>query len=166
MRRRDPLSDLEPLIKRVYGYVAYCVGDGIDAEEITSATFDRARRYRESFDHRHGEPIGWLTEIARREIGVHFAGVGITPGTESADVAAPLDLHGAVRSLDAEDRELLALRYGADLTEEQVGVILGLKADAVDVAVHGALRRLQARMSAQSRPSESRLTAEGSPVQV
>jgi DNA-directed RNA polymerase specialized sigma24 family protein len=166
MRRRDPLHDPEPLIKRVYGYVAYCVGDGIDAEEITSATFELARRYRESFDDRNGEPAGWLIAIARREIGVHFAGVGTPLGSRTTEVSAPLDLHGAVRSLDAEDRELLALRYGADLPALQVGTILGLKADAVDVALQRALQRLQAGMNAQPRPSEPRLAADGSPVRV
>ena len=66
MFRGDPLANPEPLIKRVYAYIAYRVGDGPDAEDLTSETFERALRYRKSYDSRKGEPIAWLIGIARR----------------------------------------------------------------------------------------------------
>ena len=50
MLARDPLANLEPLIKSVYAYVAYRIGDGPDAEDVTSEAFERAFRYRESYD--------------------------------------------------------------------------------------------------------------------
>ena len=50
---RDVLADPRPLIERVYGYVAYRIGDGPDAEDVTSETFERALRYRDSY-HFHG----------------------------------------------------------------------------------------------------------------
>ena len=43
IRARDPLADPEPLIRRVYAYVAYRIGDGPDAEDVTSEVFERAR---------------------------------------------------------------------------------------------------------------------------
>ena len=63
---RDPLANPRPLIRRVYGYVAYRIGDGPDAEDVTSETFERALRYRESYDSRRGDPAAWLIGIARR----------------------------------------------------------------------------------------------------
>ena len=60
MFRVDPLRNPEPLIRRVYAYVAYRIGDGADAEDVTSDTFERALRYRKSFDPSRGEPISWL----------------------------------------------------------------------------------------------------------
>ena len=66
MFRVDPLANPEPLIKRVYAYVAYRVGDGPDAEDLTSETFERAIRYKKSYDSSKGEPIAWLIGIARR----------------------------------------------------------------------------------------------------
>ena len=78
---RDPLADPQPLIRRVYGYVAYRVGDGPDAEDVTSETFERALRYRESFDPRRGEPASWLIGIARRCI-ADAALRGATPTAE------------------------------------------------------------------------------------
>jgi RNA polymerase sigma factor (sigma-70 family) len=178
MLRRDPLADLEPLIKRVYAYVAYRVGDSVDAEDITSATFERALRYRASFDEKRGEPVAWLIGIARREISVHFAGashadidaIEIAGSTDLAGEAATrLDLHAAVGALDDRDRELIALRYGADLTARQVAEVLELKTNAVEVALHRALRRLRDRMTAGP-PSESsqgpRRAADSYPIQV
>ena len=63
---RDPLADPGPLIRRVYAYVAYRIGDGAEAEDITSEAFERALRYRDSYDPRRGEPVAWLIGIARR----------------------------------------------------------------------------------------------------
>jgi RNA polymerase sigma factor (sigma-70 family) len=169
MRRRDPLNNLEPLVKRVYAYVAYRVGDGADAEDITSSAFERALRYRASFDQRRGEPVAWLIGIARREIGVHFAGANqlsfetedaAAPGDLAVDTAVRLDLHGAVETLDPRDRELIALRYGADLTARQIAEVLDLKTNAVEVALHRALRRLRERMSLDSSPTGSRFADE------
>src|SRR5881227_2672922 len=57
--RRDPLANPEPLIRRVYAYAAYRLGDGPDAEDATSDTFERALRYRESYDRGKGEPAAW-----------------------------------------------------------------------------------------------------------
>jgi DNA-directed RNA polymerase specialized sigma24 family protein len=64
--RRDPLADPKPLIRKLYAYVAYVVGDGPEAEDLTSEAFERALRYRDSFDPRRGTPIAWLIGIARR----------------------------------------------------------------------------------------------------
>ncbi len=175
---RDPLADPRPLIRRVYAYIAYRVGDGADAEDITSATFERALRYRASFDPKLGEPIAWLIGIARREISVHFAGApqGSIDGLDVAaagdlavDTATRLDLHAAVATLEERDRELLALRYGADLTARQVAEVLDLKTNAVEVALHRALRRLRDRMTAAqaSEPApEPRLGTDSYPIRV
>ena len=44
---RDPLANPEALIRRVYAFAAYRLGDGPDAEDVTSEVFERALRYRE-----------------------------------------------------------------------------------------------------------------------
>jgi RNA polymerase sigma-70 factor, ECF subfamily len=164
MLRRDPFANPEPLIKRVYAYVAYRVGDGADAEDITSATFERALRYRKSFDPKRGDPVAWLIGIARREISGHFAGAD-EPRAEAPESAAPgdlaldsitrMDLRVAVASLESRDRELVALRYGADLSARQIAEVLELKTNAVEVALHRALRRLRDLMA----PADGRTPA-------
>ncbi len=156
MLRRDPFANPEPLIKRVYAYVAYRVGDGADAEDITSATFERALRYKKSFDAAKGDPVAWMIGIARREIASHYAArpdAGrvlpelAMPGDLASDSAERLDLRAAVADLDPRDRELIALRYGADLSARQIADLLELKTNAVEVALHRALRKLRDGLS-------------------
>jgi RNA polymerase sigma-70 factor (ECF subfamily) len=149
--RRDPLADPEPLIKRVYAYAAYRLGDGPDAEDATSETFERALRYRKSYDPRKGEPVAWLLGIAKRCIDGGWSNTEYA--TEDIDSVAPTDLEDetvrrltisrAVASLDERDRELIALRYGADLTARQIAELLGARTNAIEVALHRALGRLR-----------------------
>ena len=152
MLRRDPLSVPEPLIRRVYAYAAYRVGDGPDAEDVTSEAFARALRYRDSYDPAKGEPAAWLVGIARRCADELLAERAATTG-EVPDAAAPgdleeetgrrLELAAALAELGPRDRELVALRYGADLSAKQIGELLDLRTNAVEVAVHRALGRLR-----------------------
>jgi RNA polymerase sigma factor (sigma-70 family) len=151
--RRDPLAHPERLIRSVYAYVAYRVGPGPDAEDITSETFERALRYRDSYDPGRGEPLAWLIGIARRCVNGAFADQLAAPMESVPERAAKddvaedtlrrLTLAAAVAKLDERDRELIALRYGADLTGRQIGELLDMRAGAVDVAVHRALERLR-----------------------
>jgi RNA polymerase sigma factor (sigma-70 family) len=148
----DPLADPEPLIRRVYGYVAYRIGDGPDAEDVTSATIERALRYRASFDPRKGKPHSWLIGIARSCVD-DFLRTRMTPSEHPLETAAAdeleadtvlrLSVGAAVAALDDGDRELIALRYGADLSARQIGALLEMKANAVDVALHRARERLR-----------------------
>jgi RNA polymerase sigma factor (sigma-70 family) len=161
--RRDPFADPEPLIRRVYAYVAYRVGDGPDAEDITSETFERALRYRESFDPRKGDVVAWLIGIARRRIAdagsqgafpLAEAPEQVDPASTEDDTLRHLDLAAGFAQLEARDRELLALRYGADLTAAQIGSILELKTNAVEVALHRALARLRDALEASDVEAE------------
>jgi RNA polymerase sigma factor (sigma-70 family) len=160
MFRRDPLADAETLIRRVYAYVAYRIGDGPDAEDVTSETFERAVRYRDSYDRSKGEPVGWLIGIARRVIAGRAGKPAEIPMDALPEVAAltPSDdaivrgitVRAAVSSLDHRDRELIALRYGADMTVAQIAELLGLRANTVEVALHRARNRLASRLQSPS----------------
>jgi Sigma-70 region 2 len=90
-----------------------------DAEDLTSEVFERALKYRSSYDPARGGPLPWLIGIARRCVdGRRY----IPVQADSADLeqAVPHDLEasalerltlaGAVSALDERSRELLALR--------------------------------------------------------
>jgi RNA polymerase sigma-70 factor, ECF subfamily len=149
--RRDPLADPAPLIKRVYAYAAYRLGEGADAEDATSETFERAVRYRKSYDPRKGEPVAWLLGIAKRCIDGGWSKTEFpTQDVDSVDMTdleeetlRRLMISRAVAALDERDRELIALRYGADLTARQIAELLGARTNAIEVALHRALGRLR-----------------------
>jgi RNA polymerase sigma-70 factor (ECF subfamily) len=152
----DPLADLRPLMDRVYAYAAYRLGDGPDAEDVTSETLERALRYRKSYDPRKGEPISWLIGIAQRCADaawrqrlaptVPLEAVGEPAGEASLEdaVAFRLTIAAALATLDDRDRELVALRYGADLSARQIAALQGVRPNTVEVALHRAVARLRA----------------------
>ena len=160
MFRVDPLANPAPLIKRVYAYVAYRVGEGPDAEDLTSETFERALRYRKSYDSRKGEPIAWLIGIARRCVEgrpaplEHASEQLDAPdhGDLEDDALRRIMLSSAVGRLEERDRELIALRYGADLTARQIAELQGAKTNAVEVALHRALGRLRTHLEGETEP--------------
>jgi RNA polymerase sigma factor (sigma-70 family) len=159
----DPLADPAPLIRRVYSYVAYRLGDGPEAEDVTSEVFEFAVRYRSSFDSRKGAPIAWLLGIARRRVAWALANrpppsseldEQEAPGDVETDAVERLALEAALATLSERDQELLALRYGSDLRSREIGPILGMKTNAVEVALHRALERLRAAIGEEPQAAE------------
>lgn len=156
MSRHDPLANPLALLPRVHAYVAYRIGPGADAEDVTSETFARAVRYRESYDSSKGAPLGWLIGIARRCVDEALA-ERRAPEYEADPVEGRdleqrtidrLTLKTALERLSPRDRELIGLRYGADLSAREIGALLDIAPNAVDVALHRCLARLRALLEA------------------
>jgi RNA polymerase sigma-70 factor (ECF subfamily) len=155
---RDPLANPEPLIRRVYSYVAYRIGDGPDAQDITSETFERALRGRDTYDPSRGAPVSWLIGIARRCLSDALAARAVSTadppelhhdGELEERSIMRLTLSAALATLGEREQELIALRYGADLTARRIGEVLGMRTNAVEVALHRALMRLRDDMDAE-----------------
>jgi RNA polymerase sigma-70 factor, ECF subfamily len=161
---RDPLGNPEPLIRSVYSFVAYRIGAGHDAEDVTGEVFERALRYRAGYDPAKGTPLSWLIGIARRTL----ADRAMRPVEAAADVpetAAPgelerdsverLTLNDALAKLSDRDRELLAMRYGADMKAAQIAAVLETSTNGVEVALHRALRRLRDVLESEENGTQS-----------
>ena len=143
----------------MYAYVAYRIGAGPDAEDVTSEVFARALRYRKSYDAARGTPVAWLTGIARRVL-AERAGAEPQPVAELPDTPAPgtleddsvnrLTMQTAVAGLGDRDRELIALRYGADLTAAQIAALLDSEPHAVEMSLSRAVSRLRSFATVRS----------------
>jgi RNA polymerase sigma factor (sigma-70 family) len=165
--KRDPLTDPTESIRRVYSYVAYRIGAGADAEDVTSEVMLRAVRYRASYDPLKGKPVTWLLGIARTCIDDHLGSstpvVGnrseIAAGEHEAETVDRMAVGEAVARLNERDRELIALRYGADLSTRQISEVLGLSRNAVDVALHRTRDRLSVELHREGYDAGSRRTA-------
>src|SRR2546423_75960 len=81
------------------------------------------------FEPRRGDATAWVIGIARNCV-VDAAARGETPSDDLPELAVigheddslrRVDLRAAVAQLDERDRELVALRYGSDLTARQIG---------------------------------------------
>lgn len=154
-RPRDPFADPDVLIRRLYRYVSFRAPQQ-DVEDLTNAILERGLRYRQSYDPSKGEPTAWIIGIANRALAEYFSNrpTGTHDPTkqpaESADTDIEmdtirrLDLQATLNTLTTRDRELLALRYGADLRAREIGLLLDLETHAVEVALGRALERVRA----------------------
>jgi RNA polymerase sigma-70 factor, ECF subfamily len=160
----DPLGRPEELIRRVYSYVAYRIGDGPEAEDVTSTTFERALRYRDSFDPAKGSAQAWVLGIARTCIADNFRANAVsqaelhdvrTGESVESEALERLTVQAAVARLGDRDRELIALRYGADLKVREIAALLDERTNTIEVALHRALARLRDDLAGDTSHSEA-----------
>lgn len=140
----------------IYRYLYNRVGTVVDAEELTSQVFMAALeglpRYRE-----RGNFAGWLFTIARNKVTDHYRQRRHhLPLNEALDggVAEPLAqvihdeelkrLATLLTKLDEDKKEMLRLRFAADLTYREIGLVVSRSEAAVKMAIRRVLRRLEA----------------------
>lgn len=139
----------------VYAFLAYRAGNRDTAEELTQSTFERALRAWPRFDRRRGSERGWLLTIAQHLLIDHHrrshrsqAGpvderqLPAVLGPEERYTASP-ELVEALAQLGEREREVLALRYGGDLSGPEIAALLGLSLANVQQITSRALRKLR-----------------------
>ncbi|HEX6582992.1 MAG TPA: RNA polymerase sigma factor [Thermoleophilaceae bacterium] len=144
----------------LYGFLAYRTGDPVLAEDLLADTFEKALRARRRFDRRRGSEKTWLYSIAlnalrdqlRRRSAAERATEQLairTPG-EVAAVEESLgrrdELAQALARLSEEEREVVALRYGADLTVPEIARLKKEKLTTIEGRVYRALRKLREQL--------------------
>ena len=145
-------------VLQVYGFFAYRLSSRETAEDLTQMTFERALRAWERYDARKASHATWLLAIARNLL-IDFLradksstqqdleGEAQRLGVEVAhDLGLSPRLEQALGGLDARSRELLALRYGADLTGPEIAEMTGLSLANVQQILSRGLRRLRAEL--------------------
>jgi len=145
-------------LPRVYNFFRYRVGDGHVAEDLTSITFEKAWRARERYREDRAAFGTWLFTVARNVAVDHFRSARPTVSLEEVEDLpggpTPEDL--AERRSDGErlgrllarrtdrDRELLALKYGAECTNREIARMTGLSESNVGTILHRAVEALRA----------------------
>jgi RNA polymerase sigma-70 factor (ECF subfamily) len=134
------------------------VSNPSEAEDVAQDALLRAWHRRATL-RESGRRNQWLATIVRNEAFRRHARLRPAPtslletgeGEEDARVVAAVervDLHAALKKLSERERELLALRYEQDLTQEAIACRLGIPEGTVKVRLHRArnkLRRVYAR---------------------
>jgi RNA polymerase sigma factor (sigma-70 family) len=139
----------------VYAFLAYRIRDQLAAEDLTQATFEHALRAWSRFDARKGSHRTWLLAIARNLLiddrrRDHSSGLEIDEGMLPAVTgpeARPMASHeiaAALSQLGDRDREVIALRFGGDLTGPEIAALLGLTLANVQQILSRSLRKLRA----------------------
>lgn len=158
MRRSRPAfrEIYEAHLWDVYGFFGYRVKSRHECEDLTQETFERALRSWHSFDPGRSSPRTWLLTIARnllidnerRARGERETPVAEVPEETKSSVdndRLGLDpvLASALSELGEREREILALRFGGDLTGREIAAITGLTVANVHQILSRTLRRLR-----------------------
>ncbi len=146
----------EKWLNPVYRYCYFRVGNKNDAEDLTSQTFLKAYEGLPSYRHR-GYFSAWLFSIARarvtdfyrkhkHEYPIFEANQISDENNLSTQVAKNMTLdqvYDMIHQLPEKDKELLSLRFVAELTYPEIGVLLHRKEDAVRKAISRILERIK-----------------------
>jgi RNA polymerase sigma-70 factor, ECF subfamily len=141
-------------------FLVYRTGDLPLAEDLLADTFERVLKTRRGFDRRKASEKTWLYTIAlnllrdnaRRAAAANRAleratawqtrvSAGELDEVESRDA-----LQRSIAALSHEEREAIALRYGAEPTVPEIAKLLGEKLSTVEGRVYRALRKLKAEL--------------------
>jgi RNA polymerase sigma-70 factor (ECF subfamily) len=139
------------------GFLVYRTGNRATAEDVMADTFERVLRTRFRFDPRKSSEKTWIYTIAlnllrdnarRRAAEGRALERSPTPVTSGGHPAIDLvderdELRRALDKLTVEEREAVALRYGADLTVPEISKVTGEKLSTVEGRVYRALRKMR-----------------------
>lgn len=140
----------------VYAYAAGLLRDRAAAEDVTAAAFERAYRKRSRFDADRGSARAWLfgivrnaalDELRRRSRQAELS----TDPVDSASLAAPdrerdelrLLLDAALAKLEARERELVALKFFAGLSNGEIARVVGISASNVGTRLNRTMDKLR-----------------------
>ena len=145
----------------VFAYAATLLRDRAAAEDVTAQAFERAYKRRSRFDARRGSPRAWLFGIARnaaldelrsrkRAASTELPGPLADPSPdEAAELAAERDaVRTALGRLAARDREVIALKYHAELSNAELATVLGVSASNAGTLLHRAMTKLREAVDA------------------
>lgn len=139
-------------------FLDYRTGDRALAEDLLADTFERVLRTPRRFDPRRGSEKAWLYTIALNLLRDHArrsaAGeralqrVAAGGGADSRyGHLEPIQQREAVRralqALTPEEREAVALRFGAELSLREIAKVTGQKQSTVQGRVYRGLRNLK-----------------------
>lgn len=142
---------------RVYAYVASVLRDRSAAEDVTAAAFERAYRKRGGFSARRGSPEAWVFGIARNAAldELRKRKRHATLETEPGDVWSPgpdeeaerlirrEEVRAALATLDARDRDLVALKFAGGLSNGEIAGVLRISESNVGSRLHRAVEKLR-----------------------
>jgi len=150
--------------ERLFSFLAYRTGNRTLAEDLLAETFERVLRSRQRFDPRKGSERQWLYTIALNLLRDHArrqsneervyqhvsADMSLTSDAGLAAVEHRDELQRALALLREDEREALALRFGADLKLREVAHILHEGESAVEGRIYRALSKLRQELSEPS----------------
>jgi RNA polymerase sigma factor (sigma-70 family) len=142
----------------VFAYVATLLRDTAAAEDVTELAFERAYRRRRTFDRRRGEERAWLFGIARNAAldelrrRRRLASLTVEPDNEAEprerDEVEEITLRrtavrAALAKLPAREREIVALKFHAGLSNAELARVLGVSESNAGTLLYRTMEKLR-----------------------
>ncbi|MSO41031.1 MAG: sigma-70 family RNA polymerase sigma factor [Solirubrobacterales bacterium] len=138
----------------VFAYVAGLLRDRSAAEEVTAQAFERAYRKRGQFRRARGSGRAWLFGIARNAALDELRRRSkLAPMPEAEQGSADPDpgevavrlcaLRDAIATLNARERELVALKFFAGLSNAEIAQVIGVSETNAGSKLHRTIEKLR-----------------------
>ncbi len=142
----------------VFAYVMTLLRERSAAEDVTALVFERAYRKRRTFDRRRGEARAWLFGIARNaaldELRRRRRLASLLAEPEDVDRSGALDdgaevalrrtvVRDALSGLAGRERELIALKFHAGLSNAELARVLGISESNAGTLLHRTMEKLR-----------------------
>jgi RNA polymerase sigma-70 factor (ECF subfamily) len=146
-------------LPRIYNYFRFRLGPGADVEDLTARTFEKAWRGRAGYRRDRAGFSTWLFSIAHnvaidylRSNRTHLpldaaldTATPVTPQGEAEHGSDMARLAALTEKLPDRERELIALKYGAALSNRLIARLTGLSESNVGTILHRAVQTLRAQ---------------------
>ena len=148
----------------VFAYVAGLLRDRSAAEEVTSTAFERAFRKRRQLDPDRGSERAWLFGIARNaaldelrrrsrtaqmpddpaeDAAIGRLAIGPAGGDPAEIAVRRTALRQALASLNGRERELVALKFFAGLSNAEIANVIGSSESNAGTRLHRVVQKLR-----------------------
>jgi len=145
---------------RVYRYVYHRLGNAPDAEDVTGLIFMKALEAMPTYQSKRSSFAPWLFRIARNAVIDHyrrrrklsaFDEVELPskdgdPALDVLNAERRAELRVLVEHLSEDQRDVVLMRYSADLSFPEIAITLNKNEPAVRMLLHRGLRKLKAVM--------------------
>jgi len=153
----------DELFPRIFTYVRYRCDDLVEADDLTSAIFERALKFLKSYQPSVAPFSAWLFGIARNEVNKHLRARATkqclafeeiqghpindpTPEELVMEIESHREMVEAMTSLSERERDLLGLKFSSRLTNRQIAEITGLSESNVGVIIYRSLHKLRKKL--------------------
>ena len=146
-------------LPRIYAYIRYRLGSSVDVEDLTSRTFEKAWRARARYRADLAGFSTWLVKIAQNVCVDYLRArrdhLSIDAALDVAGDASPyrdIERHSdqarlvaLIARLPERERELIALKYGAGVSNVSIARLTNLSESNVGTVLHRAVETLRSK---------------------
>lgn len=158
---RETFAELyEYYLPKVFRYISYQVGDMDLAEDLTSAVFEKALTKLDSYRSNKASFFTWLMTVAHntvidyyrvksRKITVsieetfELASEETSPEEKVVRKEELQSLETCLRELSRQEREIISLKFGAELNNRQIAQMLDVSESNVGTKLYRAICKLK-----------------------